>query len=182
MIWRVTDFIRTSCRNSMSIQLRWHHHTRHGWDEKARECKHWSESYEECCAESHRNAATKSSYCTTTVLQGKPLQGKRYQTIPQDSPLPFKVPGHPVRLEPHQTERWLGCEIPYHYQLCGPAWRLRIQHSLSAAITANRSDLDKTKHYNENRIRIRNQCSFLVYLHDFKMILFGHIRVLWKQF
>lgn len=126
------NFIRTSSRNTMRIQLRWHHRTRHGWEEKARECKHWSESYEECCAESHRNAATKSSYCTTTVLQGKPLHVKRYQTIPQDSPLPFKVPDRPVSQECHKTEIWFGCKIVRKalltivgFQLCDSAGRLR---------------------------------------------------------
>lgn len=107
-----------------STPLQWHHHARHGWEEKARECEQWSESCEECCAESHRNAATKSSYCTTTVLQGKPLHGKCYQTIPQDSPLPFKAPDHPVRLECHRTEIWLGCKIIYKAVLTIVAFQL----------------------------------------------------------
>lgn len=106
-----SNFIRTSSRNTMRIQLWWHHHTRHGWKEKARECKHWRESYEECYAESHRNAAAKSSYWKTTVLQRETSASETLQTIPQDSPLPFKAPDHPVRLKCHRTENWLGCKI-----------------------------------------------------------------------
>lgn len=161
------NFTRTSLRNTMRIQLRWHHHARHGWEEKARECKHWSESYEECCAESHRNAATKSSYCTTTVLQGKPLHGKRYQTILQDSPLPFKAPDWPVRLECHRTEIWLGCKIirkasltVVAFQLCDSPRRLCRTTWLYSRLSAFKVQLLTKKKCRRSAINKKNPIRF----------------------